>query len=257
MSIRMIPEKPPPFDQDRRRDPKRTAEARVFDALQDLDLDGYGLYEFRYRSEGRQLDFALWLDLLGRLAIQVKGGQYSLDDDGQWSLHTSEEGRQPVKSPLAETAEGCTEMHNAIEEATGFYGFVGGVLLMTDMPRDERMEHAALQHEQVYIVWGLDNLRQDLERVVKQVKFRRQLKPRHAENEWREANRLQYRQPGVPGATGRPVGKSAEVLDGNLPQEEQAGAGSAVFNIKKVGTLIIQRCPLHPEPEEGPYSPGK
>ena len=254
MSIRMIPEK---FDQDRRRDPKRAAEARVFDALQNLDLDGYGLYEFRYRSEGRQLDFALWLDLLGRLAIQVKGGQYSLDDDGQWFLHTSEEGRQPVKSPLAETAEGCTEMHNAIEEATGFYGFVGGVLLMTDMPRDERMEHAALQHEQVYIVWGLDNLRQDLERVVKQVKFRRQLKPRHAENEWREVNRLQYRQPEVPGATGRPVRKSSEVLDGNLPQEEQVGAGSAVFNIHKVGTLIIQRCPLHPEPEEDPYSPSK
>lgn len=247
MGIRMIPEQ---FDQDRRRDPKRAAEARVFDALQNLDLDGYGLYEFRYRREGRQLDFALWLNMLGRLAIQVKGGQYSLDDDGQWFLHTPEEDRVPANSPLAETSEGCTEMHNAIEEATGFYGFVGGVLLMTDMQRDERMEHAALNHEQVYIVWGLDNLRQDLERIIPQMEFRRPLKPRHAENEWRKANRLQYTQPGGPRPGAKPVRNGAEVPDGDLSQEEQVRAGSAVFNIQKVGTLIIQRCPLHPDPDK-------
>ena len=75
MGIRMIPEQ---FDQNRRRDPKRAAEARVFDALQNLDLDGYGLYEFRYRREGRQLDFALWLNMLGRLAMQVKGASTAL-----------------------------------------------------------------------------------------------------------------------------------------------------------------------------------
>ena len=230
MGISMMPEQ---FDEDRRRDPKREAEARVFDALQGLDLDGHGIYEFRYRRGARQLDFALWLDMLGRLAIQVKGGQYSLDNDGQWFLHTSEKGRLPVKSPLAETVEGCTEMHNAIEEATGFYGFVGGVLLMTDMPRDERMEHAALQHEQVYIVWGLENLRQDLERIVEQVKFRRRLKPWHSENEWREVNRLQYRESAVPRNTDRPVRKDAEVLDGDLPQEEQVGAGPPYSTSRK------------------------
>ena len=253
MGIRMKPED---FPEQRRLDPKRAAEARVFDTLQSLDLTGHGLYEFRYRREGRQLDFALWLDMLGRLAIQVKGGQYSLDDDGQWFLHTPEGGRQPVNSPLAETVEGRTEMHNAIKEATSFYGFVGGVLLMTDMERDERLEHAALQHEQVYIVWGLENLRQDLERVVEEVGFRRPLKPQYSENEWREVNRLQYREPAVPQITDRPVHEGKEVIDGKLPQEEQVGAGSAVFNIHKVGTLIIQRCPLHPEHEGFPYAPG-
>ena len=91
---------PPEFPEHRRQDPKRAAEARVFDALQSLDLDGYGLYEFRYRREGRQLDFALWLDMLGRLAIQIKGGQYSLGDDGQWFLHTPEEGPAAGQFPL-------------------------------------------------------------------------------------------------------------------------------------------------------------
>ena len=121
---------------------------------------------------------------------------------------------------------------------------------MTDMQRDERMEHAALNHEQVYIVWGLDNLRQDLERIIPQMEFRRPLKPRHAENEWRKANRLQYTQPGVPRPGSKPVRKGAEVPDEDLSQEEQVRAGSAVFNIQKVGTLIIQRCPLHPDPDK-------
>ena len=237
MAIKMNPAE---FPEHRRHDPKRAAEARVFDALQNLDLDGHSLYEFRYRKEGRQLDFALWLDMLGRLAIQVKGGLYMLDDDGQWHLCTSKEVRVPVNSPLAETTEGCTEMHNAIEEATGFYGFVGGVLLLTDMKRDEQMERAALNHEQVYILWGLDSLREDLERIVEQVKFRRPIKPRHSENEWREVNRLQYRQPGPPRNSDRPAREAAESRDGDLAGEEQLRVGSATFNIRHVEKLVVQ-----------------
>ena len=37
MGIRMMPEQ---FSEHRRQDPKRAAEARVFDALQSMDLDG-------------------------------------------------------------------------------------------------------------------------------------------------------------------------------------------------------------------------
>ena len=56
MAIRM---NPPEFPEHRRNDPKRRVEASLFDALQALDLDGYGLYEFRGRRGGRQVDFAL------------------------------------------------------------------------------------------------------------------------------------------------------------------------------------------------------
>ena len=74
MGIRMVPEQ---FDQDRRQDPKKADEGRVFDALQNLDLDGHCLYEFSYRRGGVQVDHALWLDNLGRFSVQVKG-------PGQW-----------------------------------------------------------------------------------------------------------------------------------------------------------------------------
>ena len=81
MGISILPEE---FPRQRRDDPKRQAEARVFDALQALDMAGHALYEFR--KGGKQVDFALWLDRLARFASQVKGGPYEMDNTGQWFL---------------------------------------------------------------------------------------------------------------------------------------------------------------------------
>ena len=64
-----------------------------------------------------------------------------------------------------------------------------------DMQRDQRIEHAALNHGQVHIIWGLDHLGQDLERVAKAANFRRPPEPSHSENECRRVNRLQFRGP--------------------------------------------------------------
>ena len=72
--------KPPGFPEHRRHDPKRRAEADVFDALRNLGLDGHGLYEFRYRRGGRQVDFALWLERPGALLRLSQGRKFP---DGQ------------------------------------------------------------------------------------------------------------------------------------------------------------------------------
>ena len=66
MGIRMMLEQ---FPEHHRQDPKRGAEARVFDALQKLGLDGDGLYEYRYRKEGKQVDYPLWLHSMARFAV--------------------------------------------------------------------------------------------------------------------------------------------------------------------------------------------
>ena len=60
MGIKM---NPPEFPEHRKQDPKRAAEARAFDALQNLDLEGYGLYEYRFRRDGKQVE----LPTLGHL----------------------------------------------------------------------------------------------------------------------------------------------------------------------------------------------
>ena len=60
--------KPSEFPEQRRSDPKRWAEAAVFDALGNMGLVGCGIYEFRYRPDGQQVDYLIWLDHLGRIA---------------------------------------------------------------------------------------------------------------------------------------------------------------------------------------------
>ena len=156
--------KPPEFRELRRHDPKRRAEADVFDALRNLGLNGHGIYEFRYREGGRQLDKAVWGNHVGRFALQVKGGLYDMDEAGQWYRIRPDGTRERVSCPLEETEDGCMEMKNAIEEATGYTHFVVGVALFPDMERNARMEEVARRRNHVYIIWGLANLREDLER---------------------------------------------------------------------------------------------
>ena len=143
MGIRMIPEE---FPQHRRHDPKRAAEARVFDALQNLDLDGHCLYEFRYRRGGVQVDYALWLDGLGRFAVQVKGGQHMVDRAGQWYRRTPDGAWEEIGSLLKELVDGCMEMRNGIREATSYQTFVAGLLLLPDMRPDDLADLVTWDH---------------------------------------------------------------------------------------------------------------
>ena len=69
--------------------PKRSEkEGRTgtFEALAKLDLEGHALYEFRWRPKGQQVDFALWVNRIGRYAAQVKGGNYRWDGGEKWYL---------------------------------------------------------------------------------------------------------------------------------------------------------------------------
>ena len=235
MSIKMMLEQ---FPDHRRQDPKRGAEARVFDALQNLDLDGHGLYEYRYRREGKQVDYPLWLHSMARFAVQVKGGQYEMDTTGQWFLRTPDGHLDRVQSPLEETADGCMEMRDGIREATDYKNFVAGLLIFTDMPRNEEMEHMARERYHVHIVWGLDSLMEDLERIAVKVEFRRPPKSRIAESEWRGLHELQFRGAGVPEAR-----RAAAVPE----TERQLPLGSATINIQHLDRLIVLRCNHDPD----------
>ena len=253
MGIMMMPEQ---FDQDRRQDPKRAAEAGVYDALQNLDLDGHGLYEFRHRRGGREVDFALWLNWLARFAVQVKGGRYHLDDAGRWYLERPDGRRDSVGSPLSATVDGCMEMRNGIRESTTYSTFVVGVLIFPDMARDADMERAALNHKHVHIIWGLDGLSQELRRIATEEEtITHPPEPGHSRNEWEALNRVQYRS--LEGARERPrdgaaAGEGeAPVASGEMP----LSLGSATINIQHVNTLVIQGHPVLPGTVEDPHGP--
>ena len=76
---------PDSFHHHRLNDPFRQAERRVFQAL---PTAGAGLRLLRVAAETErpralQLDFALWLQGIGRFGLQVKGGHYLLQE-GAW-----------------------------------------------------------------------------------------------------------------------------------------------------------------------------
>ena len=253
MAIRMTPDK---FPEDHGNDPKRRAEARVFEALKNLKPDGHGIYEFRFREGGAQLDFALWVNGLGRFALQVKGGSYRMDSEGRWYLSGPDGDALALSSPLDKTEQGCIEMHDAIDQAANVYGFVASVLVLPDMEPDERMEQAARNHKQVYIIWGLNNLEQDLERIAEQVRFKRPPKPQHSENECRRVFELQFRvfSASGPAEGDRPVPETPQASPRELPQEQELTVGSATFNIQHVGTLILRQV-LVSQDDEGLQDP--
>ena len=192
-----------------------------------LGLNGHGIYEFRYREGGRQLDKAVWGNHVGRFALQVKGGIYDMDEAGQWYRIRPDGTRERVSCPLEETEDGCMEMHNAIKEATGYSNFVVGVTLFPDMERNARMEEVARRRNHVYIIWGLANLREDLERTAREAPVRHPPKPSHSENECRKVNKLQYRDPADQGEGGRempvsPLGSNNSNGDG-APDHPERG----------------------------------
>ena len=161
--MRMHPREFPPT---RLKNPKRRAERRVYEALAGIGRRGFAYYEWRRGRERIELDYAVWIENLGRFALQVKGGRYLLID-GELRLRTRD-GVRPVKScPLDEAKLAALDLHDDIEEraCTSYNPYVIPVLSFPDMEPDEAIESLA-QRRGVYVIWGTDHLLADLERVV-------------------------------------------------------------------------------------------
>ena len=162
--MRMYPREFPPT---RRRKPKRQAERRVYEALACSDRQGFCYYEWRRGYECIELDYAVWIEALGRFALQVKGGRYLLID-GEWYLNTRA-GLQRVKScPLDETKLAALDLHDDIKECaqTVYNPYVIPVLMFPDMEPDRAIEQLA-RRTGVYAIWGVGNLLADLEEIVR------------------------------------------------------------------------------------------
>ncbi len=157
--MRMHPKEFPP---NRLGDPKRRAEYRVFEALAGINRQGFVYYEWRKGYERVELDFAIWIEGLGRFALQVKGGRYLLSD-GDWFLKTREGLLQATSCPLDEAKLAALDLHDDIQEraATPYNPYVIPVMAFADMDPDPAIRRLA-QRMGVYVVWGSENLLEDL-----------------------------------------------------------------------------------------------
>ena len=114
-----------------------------------------------------------------------------MDQTGQWLLLAHDGTSVQVPSPLEEAADGCMELRDGIRKATTFGNFVVGVVLFTDMERREEIEHMARERYHVSVIWGLNSLEQDLQRIADEVDFHRPPSSWVAEKEWRLVYQLQ------------------------------------------------------------------
>ncbi len=145
----------PQFPPHRRKDPRRSAEAAVYDQLARNGHAGQALYELKPLPEAPELDFAVWLQDRGRFGIQVKGGPYSVDKS-VWTLRTSQ-GIQHVPCPLTQTWDAAIAVRDAVDRVLGFKIFIIPVLLLTDTPPDPFIEEWAAQRK-VKVLFGADDL---------------------------------------------------------------------------------------------------
>ena len=91
----------PAFPPHRRQDPRRRAEAIVYDQLARSGLPGHALYELKALPEAPELDFFAWFEDRARFGAQVKGGMYSVNRT-VWTLQTVN-GTEYVPCPLTQT----------------------------------------------------------------------------------------------------------------------------------------------------------
>ena len=161
--MRMYPRE---FPSGRRKKPKRQAERRTYEALAGSDRRGFVYYEWRKGYGHIELDFAVWIEGLGRFALQVKGGRYLLID-GEWYLKTRDGVKLIESCPLDETKLAALDLHDDIKELveTRYNPYVIPVLVFPDMEPDEAIESLA-RRKGVYVIWGTEHLMTDLEQIV-------------------------------------------------------------------------------------------
>ena len=153
---------PVTFPPDRRNDPMRQAEARVFDEIKSSRLPGFAYYEWQRDHNAPQIDIALWLLNVGRFGMEVKGGQYFLEK-GQWYLKT-DTGPQKKNCPLRKTWTATMSLHDELVDIVDHEAFFIAVLVFPDMEPDQDIIDRA-ERSNVHVLWGTDGLVDRLEQI--------------------------------------------------------------------------------------------
>ena len=148
---------PEEFPEDQIHDPKRQAELAVFRELQASERAGVALYEARAGIDGREVDYAIWLEDFARIGLQVKGGHYRVDR-GIWYL-TTPDGEERKPSPAKQSWQSSLQLHDYLQERlpAGRNPFVIPILVFPDMDPDADIEAWSVQAG-VRVLFGTENL---------------------------------------------------------------------------------------------------
>ena len=239
---------PEQFPLNHRTDPKRQAEARIFDAIQSSCQPGFAYYEWKRDHRSPEVDFALWLLGVGRFGLQVKGGQRSLIN-GKWYLAT-QNGPKETGSPSRKAWSAAMSLREEmVETLEDDSAFIIAAMMFPDMEPDPDIA-AMVAREHAHDIWGTDNLFERLREIAAATPV---YHPPNAEDIRREVaavtgNQILYAEqdPDHDHVEGQlPLPAQPEI-----PEVPQLGIATGSVTIHHVDTVIIQPAP-GPVPANG------
>lgn len=147
----------PNFPEHRLHDPKRQAELAVYRDLQAASRPGVALYSVRPGPNSPELDFAIWLQNVARVALEVKGGRYCAAG-GEWFLE-GPGGAMPKDNPLLQAWDAAMGLRNFLGERLGqrHCPFVIPAVVFPDMEPDPDIE-ALTAGSQTHVLWGAGDI---------------------------------------------------------------------------------------------------
>lgn len=149
----------PEFPPDRVGMPMRRAEHIIYQLLSESGRPGHALYEARVGPDFREVDFLVWLEGVARCGMEVKGGQYGLDNDG-WHLITGGS-RYSKRSPVSQAMAAAVSVREVIEKRLHRKAPIVAFLAFPDMGPDQVITHHAAERH-VEVLFGTDHWTQRL-----------------------------------------------------------------------------------------------
>ncbi|MDE2937575.1 MAG: hypothetical protein OXR67_01445 [Chloroflexota bacterium] len=236
------------FHQHRLRVPYRLAERRVFQALAHSGAPGFAYYEWQRSRRNRpalQLDFAIWLENIGRFGLQIKGGHHVLEG-GIWRRQKGRRGdyEEVTGCPLAITADATMSLLKEVAQALDQSTFFISVLVFPDMNPDDAII-SKVQSSNVHLVWGADRLVERLAEIAREVGV---LRPPDADDIRLEVDIITDGQVGYGGVPpGIGVGRDAvdEPAFCDCPTTritDYAGPDLLILYLGRVRVVLVQDC---------------
>ena len=144
----------PKFAPTRSSEPKRRAERDIYAALEATGIPGRALYEVKVNKDARQIDFLVWAEAIATFAVQIKGGDYRIQD-GELCLNTSV-GWTPKPGLLATVWDSSRAIPEAIQSRLHRGLYIIPVLALPSMEQDEDIRDMAARRS-VETLFGLDD----------------------------------------------------------------------------------------------------
>ena len=144
----------PEFPEYRQEDPLRGAELRVYQEIVNAQQPGQALYEVKASRHSPEVDFAIWVEDVACFAIEVKGGNFWVENGTLFR-----QGPEQVPNPLRKAMDGALSISNSIKDRLPGGAFVISVLLFPDMEVEDDIRRWAQDSRTNVMFGGTDLVR--------------------------------------------------------------------------------------------------